>query len=169
MADEEIRAIEQQVDDLAGRVIIALAAENATRIGAIRHLTLDDLDLANRRITLAGRRQRLGDLSHRVLRRWLRHRRATWPHTNNPHVLISDKTAHGTGPISQQFVTVRMNHIGCSVDRIRKDRILHEALAGGADPLHLSLVFGISHSTAARYSAVAEHLLADELDQAPQL
>ncbi|MGN9846395.1 hypothetical protein ACTMTI_50620 [Nonomuraea sp. H19] len=27
---------------------------------------------------------------------------------------------------------------------------------------------GISHSTATRYSAVAEHLLADELDQAPQ-
>ncbi|MGI5291173.1 hypothetical protein ACQEVF_48785 [Nonomuraea polychroma] len=168
MADEEIRAIEQQADDLAGQVIIALAAENAARTGAIRHLTLDDLDLANRRITLAGRPQRLGDLSHRALRRWLHHRRATWPHTTNPHVLISDKTAHGTGPISQQFVTSRMNRTGCSVDRIRKDRILHEALAGGADPLHLSLVFGISHSTAARYSAVAEHLLADELDQTPQ-
>jgi site-specific recombinase XerD len=168
MADEEIQAIEQLANDLAGRVIIALAAENAARTGAIRGLTLDDLDLANWRITLAGRRQRLGDLSYRALRRWLRHRRATWPHTNNPHVLISDKTAHGTSPISQQFVTLRMNHTGCTVDRIRKDRILHEALAGGADPLHLSLLFGISHSTAARYSAVAEHLLADELDQAPQ-
>ncbi|MDP9843365.1 tyrosine-type recombinase/integrase [Streptosporangium lutulentum] len=167
MADEEIQAIEQLADDLAGRVIIALAAENAARTGAIRHLTLDDLDLANRRITLAGRRQRLGDLSHRALRRWLRHRRTTWPHTNNPHVLISDKTAHGIGPISQQFVKARMNHVGCSVDRIRKDRILHEALTAGADPLHLSLVFGISHSTATRYTAVAEHLLADELDQAP--
>ncbi|MEV1246178.1 helix-turn-helix domain-containing protein [Nonomuraea sp. NPDC049750] len=88
---------------------------------AIRGLTLDDLDLANRRIALAGRRQRLGDLSHRALRHWLRHRRATWPHTSNPHVLISDKTAHGTSPISQQFVTLRMNHTGCSVDRIRKE------------------------------------------------
>lgn len=169
MADEEIRAVEQQADDLAGRVIIALAAENAARTGAIRGLTLDDLDLANRRITLAGRHQRLGDLSHRALRRWLRHRRATWPHTSNPHILISDKTAHGTSSISQQFVTLRMNHAGCGVDRIRKDRILHEALAGGADPLHLSLVFGISHSTAARYSAVAEKLLADELDRVSQL
>jgi hypothetical protein len=84
-------------------------------------------------------------------------------------ILISDKTAHGTGPISQQFVTLRMNHIGCTVDRIRKDRILHEALAARADPLHLSLVFGIFHSTAVRYSAVAEHLLSDELDRASQL
>lgn len=83
-------------------------------------------------------------------------------------MLISDKTAHGGDPISQQFVTLRMNRIGCSVDRIRKDRILHGALAGGADPLHLSLIFGISHSTAAGCSAVAEHLLADELDQTPQ-
>jgi integrase len=168
MTDGEIRAIEQQADDPAGRVIIALAAENAARTAAIRGLTLDDLDLANRRITLAGRRQRLGDLSHRAIRHWLRHRRTTWPHTANPHVLISDKTAHGTAPISQPFVTSRMNHLGCSVDRIRKDRILHEALSGRADPLHLSLVFGISHSTAARYSTVAEHLLADELDQTPQ-
>jgi integrase len=95
MADEEIRAIEQQADDLAGRVIIALAAENAARTGAIRRLTLDDLDLANRRITLAGRRQRLGDLSHRALRRWLRHRRTTWPHTSNPHVLTSDSPISG--------------------------------------------------------------------------
>ncbi|WP_214106669.1 hypothetical protein [Acrocarpospora catenulata] len=35
MADEEIRAIEQQAEDLAGRVIIALAAENAASTGAI--------------------------------------------------------------------------------------------------------------------------------------
>ncbi|WP_246090473.1 hypothetical protein [Nonomuraea deserti] len=100
-----------------------------------------------------------------LVRRWLPHRRTTWPHTTNPHVLISDKTAHSTGPISQQFVTSRMNRTGYSVGRIRKDRILHEALTGGADPLHLSLIFEIFHSTVARYSAVAEHLLADEPDQ----
>ncbi|MGW0196381.1 hypothetical protein [Nonomuraea sp. NPDC003201] len=52
MADEEIRAIEQLADNLAGGVIIALAAENAARTGAVQGLTLDDLDLANRRITL---------------------------------------------------------------------------------------------------------------------
>ncbi|GES06380.1 hypothetical protein Acor_84490 [Acrocarpospora corrugata] len=134
MADEEIRAIEQLSDDLAGRVVIALAAENA-RTGAIRELTLDDLDLVNRRITLAGRRQRLRDLSYRVLRRWLRDRRATWPRTSNPHVLTSDKTAHDTSPISQ-FVTLRMNHLswaapadGTSIDRYHIYRY--------SDPRHL--------------------------------
>ena len=35
----------------------------------------------------------------------------------------------------------------------------------GPDPLHLSLVFGISHNTALRYTTVAERLLSDELEQ----
>jgi hypothetical protein len=41
---------------------VALAAVHATRPAAIRGLTLDDVDLPNRRITLAGHRQRMGDL-----------------------------------------------------------------------------------------------------------
>jgi hypothetical protein len=32
----------------------------------------------------------------------------------------------------------------------------------------LSLVFGVSHNTAARYATVAEHLLSDELEQSPE-
>jgi hypothetical protein len=35
----------------------------------------------------------------------------------------------------------------------------------GPDPLHLSLVFNTDHSTALRYTSVAEHLLSDELEQ----
>ncbi|WP_028479125.1 hypothetical protein [Nocardia sp. CNY236] len=61
-----------------------------------------------------------------------------------------------------------MQRTGCSVDRIRRDRILHEALTAGPDPLHLSLVFGISHNAAMRYATAAEHLLSDELEQQPE-
>ncbi|WP_238845622.1 hypothetical protein [Nocardia terpenica] len=153
--------------DPAWQVIVALAAENAARTGAIRRLKLTDVDLANHRITLAGRRQRLGGLGHRAIRRWLDHRRATWPNTANPHVQVSPKTVHGTAPISQIFVNLRMQRVGCTVDRIRSDRILHEALTAGPDPLHLTLVFGISHNTAARYASVAEHLLSGELEHPP--
>ncbi|MEU6584369.1 integrase [Nocardia sp. NPDC046763] len=134
MTFDEIRAVEELVTDPAWRVIVALAAENAARTGAIRHLALDDVDLANRRITLAGRRQRLGDIGHRAIRRWLDHRHATWPHTPNPHLLISPKTALGTTPISQIFVNLRMQQVGCTVQRIRQDRILHEALTAGPGP-----------------------------------
>ena len=65
------------------------------------------------------------------------------------------------------FVNLRMQRTGCSVDRIRADRILHQAVTAGPDPLRLTLDFGISHNTAARYATVAEHLLSDELEQPP--
>ena len=167
MTDDEIRAIEDLAVRPAERLAVALAAEHAARTSTIRHLKLDDVDLPNRRITLAGHNQRLGDLTHRAMRDWLGHRRATWPHSPNPHVLISKRTALGTGPVSHIFVRFSLGDSGFSIDRIRADRILHEALTAGPDPLHLSLVFNLDHSTALRYATVAEHLLSDELEHPP--
>jgi hypothetical protein len=51
------------------------------------------------------------------------------------------------------------------LDRIRGDRLLHEALTTGPDPLHLTLVFNLSHTTASRYAAIAQHLLDEQLEQ----
>ena len=82
-------------------------------------------------------------------------------------MIISAKTALGTGPVGKPFVRIWLGRNGFSVDRIRADRILHEALTTGPDPLHLSLVFGVSHNTAARYATVAKHLLSDELYNHP--
>ncbi|MGH3561647.1 MAG: site-specific integrase [Mycobacterium sp.] len=166
LTDEQIHALEALATDPACRVIIALAADHAARNGAIRHLKLDDVDLANHRITLAGHRQRCGELTHRALRRWLDHRRTTWPHTDNPHVLVNPKTVHGTAPVNQVFVNRRIQPAGCTIGEIRADRILHEALTAtaGPDPLHLALVFGICHNTAARYAKAAEHLLSGQLE-----
>jgi hypothetical protein len=45
---------------------------------------------------------------------------------------------------------------------LRQDRILHEALTVGADPLHLSLVFNLSLSTASRYADISQQLIADQ-------
>jgi integrase len=83
MTDADIQGIEQAVTSSAQRLIVALAAVHAARWAAIRDLTLDDLDLPDRRITIAGHRQRLGELTCRALRAWLGHRRATWPRTPN--------------------------------------------------------------------------------------
>lgn len=164
MGDDEIRAVEQLAASPAERVIVALAAEHAARTGTIRFLTLEDVDLPNRRITLAGHRQRLGELSYRALREWLDHRRTVWPHTGNPHVIVSARTALGTRPVTGQFIRFRLGRNGFSVDRIRADRILDEALTAGADPLRLSRVFNISHTTATKYTTVAEAILSDELE-----
>jgi hypothetical protein len=141
--------------------MIALAAVHAARWAAIRVLTLDDIDLPSRRITIAGHSQRLGDLSHQALRAWLDHRRATWPHTPNKHVLISQRTALGTDPVSGGFLTWYLARHGVSIERIRRDRVLHEALTARADPLHLALVFGISQTAASQYALIAHSILTD--------
>ncbi|MFE3280050.1 hypothetical protein [Nocardia sp. NPDC059239] len=61
------------------------------------------------------------------------------------------------------FVRFSLGPNGFSIDRIRADRILHEALTGGPDPLRPSMVFSISHETALRYATIADRLLVDEL------
>ena len=162
MTDAEIRAVEQAATSPAQRLIVVLAAIHATRWAAIRDLTLDDLDLPNQRITIAGHPRRLGELTGQALRAWLGHRRATWPHTPNRHVLISEKTALDTGPVSRNYLNWNLQRHGISIERIRRDRILHEALTARADPLHLALIFGLSHTTASRYTLIACDLLADQ-------
>jgi integrase len=166
MTDAKIRAVEQAAASPAQRLIVALAAVHAARWAAIRGLTLDDLDLPNRRITIGGHRQRLGELTYRTLRAWLDYRRATWPRTPNRHVLISGKTALGSGPVSRSYLTWNLQRHGVSIERIRRDRVLHEALTARADPLHLALVFGLSHTTASRYTLIACDLLAGQQTEA---
>jgi hypothetical protein len=165
MTAEEIRDAGQAAVTPAQRLAIALAAVHAARPRAIRELTLDDIDLPSRRITLAGHQQRLGELTHHVLRAWLEYRRATWPNTANRHVLVSRISALGTGPVSPDYLDKHQLR-GISLEHIRRDPILHEALATGADPLHLSLVFNIDHTNAMAYANAARSLLSSPAEQA---
>jgi hypothetical protein len=137
MTAEQIRAAGQAAVTPAQRLAIALAAVHAARPKAIRELTPDDIDLPSRRITLAGHRQRLGELTHHALLAWLGYRRATWPNTASRHVLVSRISALGTRPVSPDYLDKHQLH-GISLEHIRRDRILQEALATGADPLHLA-------------------------------
>ncbi len=164
MTDAEIHAVAQSAHHPAQRLIIALAAIHAARSGTIRHLTLDDLDIPNQRITIGGHRRRLDELTLRALRAWLDHRRTTWPHTPNRHVLIAGRTALGTGPVSHVYLQSQLGQHGFTIDRLRGDRILHEALTAGPDPLHLALVFNLSHSSATRYTTLAQQLLEDDFE-----
>ena len=65
-----------------------------------------------------------------------------------------------------QLLQVLTVAAGVTVERIRRDRVLHEALTAGPDPLHLALVFNLSHTTASRYAAIAQDLLDDQIEQA---
>ena len=140
------------------RLCIALAAVHAARPGQIRALQLDDADVGNRKITIAGRTRPLDDLTRRLLIEWLDCRRARWPHTANRHLLVSKRSALGAGPVSAPWIR-DLRGQRATLDRLRIDRQLEEALACDADPLHLAAVFGMDTSTAIRYATNARQLL----------
>ena len=81
----------------AARLIVALAGVHAARSSTICALLLSDADRGSGRLLLGGRPRPLDDLTARLLRTWLEARRARWPGTANPHLLINAQTALGTG------------------------------------------------------------------------
>ncbi len=80
-------------------------------------------------------------------------------------MVISKQTANGTGPVSTFFIKRHLTLRGISLERIRIDRRLHEALATGADALRLAVPFNLHPTTAARYAACARRILSDEIDE----
>lgn len=140
------------------RVCVVLAAVHAARPGAIRALRLDEVDLASRRLRLAGTARPMGELTAKVLREWLEYRQRRWPHTANPHLLVSRESALHHGPVSGTWI-LNLRGLPATLERLRIDCQLTEAMATGFDPLHLAQVFGISEQAAIRYAVNAQHLL----------
>jgi hypothetical protein len=64
------------------------------------------------------------------------------------------------------YLSWNLQRHGVSIERVRRDRVLHEALTARADPLHLALVFGLSHTTASKYTLIACDLLAGQPGEA---
>ena len=132
----------------AARLAVALAAVHAARPKTIRELHLDDVDLGNRRLAITGRARPLDDLTRSLLLAWLEHRGRRWPGTANPHLIINQQTAMTTRAVSENWLTETCRGLTATLERLRVDRQLEEALTCGADPLHLAAVFGIDDTTA---------------------
>ncbi|MFE2999746.1 tyrosine recombinase XerC [Nocardia sp. NPDC059246] len=160
LSDDEMTAALRAADTPQARLCVVLAAVYAARPGQIRALLLDDVDLGNRRITVGGRSLPIDEITATVLREWLDHRRSRWPRTANPHLLISKETALRTGPVSTAFLP-NLRGLAATLERLRIDRELEEAITCGADPLHLSVMFGISGTNAIRWATNARQLLTD--------
>ena len=143
----------------AARLAVALAAIHAARPKTIRELHLGDADLGNRRLIIAGRGRPLDALTTSLLLAWLQHRGRRWPGTANPHLIINQQTAMTTRAVSENWLTGKCRGLTATLERLRVDRQLEEALTCGADPLHLAAVFGIDDSTAIKYAAIARQLL----------
>jgi integrase len=143
------------------RLCLVLAAVHAARPGAIRALQLDDVDLASGRLQLAGASRPMGELTCKVLREWLEYRERRWPHTASPHLLVSRESALHLGPVSTTYLT-RLRGLPATLEQLRIDCQLAEAMATGFDPLHLAEVFSISEHTAIRYAVNARQLTAQQ-------
>jgi MerR family copper efflux transcriptional regulator len=90
----------------------------------------------------------MGDLTGEVLREWLEYRGRRWPHTANPHLLVSTECL------------TCLRGLPATLEQLRIDCQLAGAMATGSDPLHLAEVFGISEHTAIRYAVNARQLTA---------
>ena len=149
----------------AARLAVALAAIHAARPKTIRELHLGDADLGNRRLVITGQARPLDDLTKSLLLAWLQHRGRRWPGTANPHLIINQQTAMTTRAVSENWLTGSCRGLTATLERLRVDRQLEEALTCGADPLHLAAVFGIDDTTAIKYATIARQLLATAAEQ----
>jgi site-specific recombinase XerD len=149
----------------AARLTVALAAVHAARPKTIRELHLTDIDLGNRRLAITGTTRPLDDLTLHLLLAWLDCRRQRWPGTANPHLIINQQTAMTTRAVSENWLTQTCRGLTATLERLRADRQLEEALTHGPDPLHLAAVFGLDDTTAIRYATIARQLLATPAEQ----
>ena len=65
----------------------------------------------------------------------------------------------GHRPASRTWVNSALRGHAATIEALRVDRQLEEALATGADPLHLAATFGLDPGTAVRYASSARQLL----------
>ncbi|MGP4103825.1 hypothetical protein [Nonomuraea sp. KM90] len=163
---------QDDVDQAAGtattpvaRLVLVLAAVHAARKAAIIALRLADVDLGNRRLTIAGRTRPIDELTHQCLLNWLDRRRSRWPNTANPHLIVNQKSAMGVGPVSNLWGKAELRRQAATLERLRVDRQLEEAFTHGPDPLHLASVFGLDPKTAIRYAENARALLTSTTEE----
>jgi hypothetical protein len=165
LGQDDIDDAAAAADTPAARLIIALAGIHAARSSTIRSILLTDADPGSPRLLLAGRPRPLDGFTTGLLRAWLQDRRGRWPGTANPHLLINTQTAFGTGPVSRTWVNAALRGHAATIEALRVDRQLEEALATGADPLHLASTFGLDPGTAVRYASTARQLLQAAAEQ----
>jgi hypothetical protein len=141
--------------DPALHVVVALAGVHALLPGQIRHLRMDQVDLPGRRLDPGGLNRPLDEFTAGAVRGYLSFRNRRWPATTSPYLLVTRKTAHTGQPVSAFWMNRLFRLLPVTAEQLRDDRIIEEALAGRADPLHLAAVFGFGPRTGLRYAGAA--------------
>ena len=133
-------------------LVIMLTGHHALGAVHIQALTLDDVDVAGRRLRLGAHTRPIDALTMQAIQRYLAYRNQRWPYTANPHLLITQQSAHGDRPVSRAWIRHAVRGQAATLDALRQDRILDEATAIGVrDPLHVAAMFALHPDTAQRY------------------
>ncbi|MEV7238449.1 hypothetical protein AB0N06_32275 [Streptomyces sp. NPDC051020] len=118
---------------------------------------VEHVDLPGRRLDPEGLNRPLDDYTAEAITEYLAYRHRRWPNSTNPHLLVTRNTATTATAVGTFWMDKLVKRLPVGVDQLRQDRILEEALANGADPLHLAHVFSLGAKASLRYSsAVAE-------------
>lgn len=149
------------------RVVVALSGVHALPARRIRSLLLEEVVLPGRRLDPEDLDRPLDEYTAEAITDYLAYRHRRWSNSTDPHLLISRNTATTTPAVGTFWMDKLVKQLPVGIDRLRQDRILEEALANGADPLHLAHVFSLGDRTSLRYtSAVATS--AAEQDSRPR-
>ncbi|MFJ6392338.1 hypothetical protein ACIQJT_32545 [Streptomyces sp. NPDC091972] len=133
-------------------VVVALSGIHALAAHQIRTLLLDQVHLAECRLGGGNLNRPLDEYLAKAITDCLDHQRGRRPNSANPHLRISRNTATTTTAVGTLWLDKLVIPLPVGLDRLRQDRILEEALASGADPLHLAHVFAIGAETSLRYT-----------------
>lgn len=156
ISSDRLRGMLDRASRPITKVVIVLAAVHGLRPTDIARARLADLDLAAGRLIIhrvtGWHVVYLDELSHTLIAAWLRHRRARWPKSANPHLLVSRRTAMDARQqsIGSEALRAMVKPFGVTPSALRADRFLDETRQT-ADPIHLMRLFGICDSTALKY------------------
>ena len=142
-----------RVDRPDHRLILLLAGVHALSVSQIADLCLDDLDLPGNRFRVGGKLRALDELTRRYLEAWLDFRQTRWPHTANPHVLVTPRSANRVAPVGKTYVKGAFRSLPVSASELRVDRLVCEALDSRGDALRIAKLFGMSDQAATGYAA----------------
>jgi Site-specific recombinase XerC len=154
------RGLLAQLDRPDRRLIVLLAGIHALSKAQIAGLRLEHLDLDRNRFFVKDQPRPLDPLTREHLDIWLAFRRARWPRTANPYVLVTPRSANNLSPVGQTYLTAVFRGLPATASELRIDRLVAEAVASRGDALRIARLFGMSIEAAAGY-AVAFTALED--------
>lgn len=131
---------------------VALVAFHALTAKQVSTLLLTDI--ADARLTLDARSIPLADPVRERLARWLDYRQSRWPNSQNPHLLIHQRSAPRLMAANR---TYPWQQAGIRPQKLREDRILAEVHATGGDARRISDLFGLNIGSTNRYLDTVEH------------